>query len=325
MGERGEAEMTVMALDPIEIRILERLNRLSLTRSFTPQVDVDWDAITTDAEYESLYDYWSLLAGTGVDGALDGAARATFVKYQQINLMTITGLLERHAIAALAALYDLDPSQEFSEYVGHFIKEEIYHSTMFRRAAEAIQATIPKGRPLPTRGVDLLLRVLFRFAGLLPGRKLRASLVLLILRFAEQVTIYAHQMVQSRIPRRESLIGQVWAFHALDESRHLAFDEMVLERNRLWRPIAWLPRVLAAPWCVALSVLLNANELWIARQLGICVRWWQVPGLMRRTRAPFKRRVFALLARTLRSEDADPALLPESREQRAESRSAATP
>src|SRR5262249_35204070 len=35
--------------------LLERLNRLSLTRSFTPQLDVDWDAVTTDAEFETLY------------------------------------------------------------------------------------------------------------------------------------------------------------------------------------------------------------------------------------------------------------------------------
>jgi hypothetical protein len=302
------------ALDTIEIRILERLNRLSLTRSFTPQVDVDWSATTTDAEYESLYDAWSLLAGTGVDGGLDASGRVTYVKYQQANLMTFTGLLERHAIATLAALYDLDPSQEFSEYVGHFIKEEIYHYTMFRQAAETILTTIPGGRPLPARAVDRTLRLLFRSVGLLPGRKLRASLTFLVLRFAEQVTIYAHQMVQRRISRRESLVGQVWAFHALDEARHLAFDAMVLERNRLWWPIAWLPRFLAAPWCLALSLLLNANELWIARQVGLRVRWWQLPGLMRRTRAPFKRRVFALLVKTLRGEDGDPDLSAGSRE-----------
>jgi hypothetical protein len=116
------------------------------------------------------------------------------------------------------------------------------------------------------------------------------------------VTIYAYQMVQSRIPRRESLIHQVWAFHALDEARHLAFDAHVLERNRLPRPIAWLPRLLAAPWCVVLSLLLNANEIWMARRLGLRVTLWQLPGLMRRTQAPFKRRVFALLARTLRGQ-----------------------
>jgi hypothetical protein len=141
----------------------------------------------------------------------------------------------------------------------------------------------------------------FRFLGLLPGRKLRTTLAFTILRFAEQVTIYAHQAVQSRLPRRESLVAQVWAFHALDESRHLAFDALILERNRLPRALAWLPLALAVPCCLLLSLCLNANELWIARQLGVRVHLGHLPGLMRRTQAPFKRRVFGLLQDTLRS------------------------
>ena len=72
---------------------LARLNRLSLTRSFTPQTDVDWDAVTTDEEYESLYPVWSLFVGSGLDDKLDSAGRVRFVKYQQMNLMLFTGLL----------------------------------------------------------------------------------------------------------------------------------------------------------------------------------------------------------------------------------------
>jgi hypothetical protein len=284
--------------------ILDRLNRLSLTRSFTPQVDLDWDATTTDAEYESLYSAWSLLEGTGVDAAFHTRARVTFVQYQQMNLMAFTGLLERHAIGALARLYDLDPSHAFSEYVGHFIKEEIYHYTMFTQAVEKIQSSMPGARPLPTRALDRTLRGLFLLMNAVPSQKLRSTLTFTIFRFAEQVTIYAHQMVQSKIPRRDSLINQVWAFHALDEARHLAFDSMILERNRLAWPLAWVPSLLAMPCCVLLSLLLNANEVWIARQLGVRLRLWQLPGLMRRTRAPFKRRVFALLASTLRGQEA---------------------
>jgi hypothetical protein len=288
---------------PFDAQVLERLNRLSLTRSFTPQVDIDWSAETTDAEYEALYSAWSLLEGTGVDAGLDAAARVAFVKYQQMNLMAFTGLLERHAIGALARVYDLDPSEEFSEYIGHFLKEEIYHSMMFERAVRQIQATLPGAQPLPTKGLDRALRSLFWFTNAIPNRKLRSTMTFTILRFAEQVTIYAHQMVQSRIPRRESLVGQIWAFHALDESRHLAFDGMILERNRLPRPLAWLPRLLAVPCCVLLSLLLNANEVWIARQLGVRLSVWQLPWLMQRTKAPFKRRVFGLLAKTARGDE----------------------
>jgi para-aminobenzoate N-oxygenase AurF len=283
--------------------LLDRLNRLSLTRSFTPQVDIDWGATTADEEFEMLYPAWSLLEGTGVAGTESRDFRIRFAKYQQMNLMMFTALLERHAISALARAYDLDRSQSFAEYIGHFIKEEIYHYTMFIKAVAAIQATMPGTRILPTRGVDAAIRWLFRFAGLLPGRKLRSSFTFTIFRFAEQVTMYAAQMVQNRIARRASLVNLIWSFHAQDEARHLAFDSMILERNRLPGPLAALPRLLAAPCCVVLSLLLNANEIWIARQLGVRVRLWQLPRLVRRTRAPFKRRVFGLLAKTLRGDD----------------------
>jgi hypothetical protein len=227
--------------------LLERLNHLSLTRSFTPQVDVDWDADTTDAEYESLYSAWSLFVGTGLDSGLDFAGRVRFVKYQQMNLMLFTGLLERHAIGALARLYDLDARDAFAEYVGHFIKEEIYHHMLFRRAAAKILATMPGVPALPLRALDGTLRWLFRVLGVLPGRRLRSTLTFTIFQFAERVTIAAHQMVQSRIPRRDSFVNQVWAFHALDEARHVAFDNLILERNRLPCLLRWLPPLVAAP------------------------------------------------------------------------------
>jgi hypothetical protein len=291
-------------MNAAELDSLERLNRLSLTRSFTPQTDIDWTATTTDAEYLALYPAWSLLRGSGLDGRLDDAGRVCFAKYQQMNLMLFTGLLERHAIASLARLYDLDDARPFAEYVGHFIKEEIYHDMMFRRAAEAIHATMPGWPPLPMAKVDRSLRWLFRLLRALPGVKLRSTMTFTLFRFAERVTLQAHQMVHAVLPRRDSLVHQVWAYHALDEARHVAFDALVLERNRLWAPLAWLPRVLAVPCCVWLSLLLNANEVWVARRLGVPVRLLQLPGLMRRTTAPFKRRVFALLAQTLRRGDA---------------------
>jgi hypothetical protein len=283
--------------------LLERLNALSLTRSFTPEIDLDWSMETTDAEFESLYRCWSLLEGTGLDRGLDAERRTTFAKYQQANLMAFTGLLERHGVTALARLYDLADTAAFSEYVGHFIKEEIYHHTLFLRAVSRIHATLA-GRPaLPLRGIDGTMRWLFRLLGVLPGRKLRVSMTFILFRFAEQVTIYANRMVEKTIPRRESLIRQIWSYHAMDETRHLAFDALILERSRLPRPFTRLPVLLAVPFALLLSFILNANEVWIARQVGVPVRIWQLPSLMRRTTAPFKRDVFGLLGRTIRGRE----------------------
>lgn len=295
---------TITEALPVDAGVLEKLNRLSITRSFTPQVDVNWTASTTDKEFAALYPAWSLLVGTGADDALDENARIAYSKYQQMNLMLFTGVLERHAIGALANIYDLDPAEEFSEYVGHFLKEEIYHHMMFRRAVAQIQAAMPGAAPLPTAGVERALSLIFGLHCWLPTQRMRSTYAFTVLRFAEQITIYANEMARARLPRREGLVQQVWAFHALDESRHLVFDGMVIERNRLPWPFAWIPKCLAGAACVFLSLLLNANELWAARQQGLRLHWWHLPGLMRRTQAPFKRRAFALITRTLWGEEA---------------------
>ena len=281
-------------IDAYDERLLERLNRSSLTRSFVPQVDIDWNATTTDDEFETLYSSWSLFEGSGLDSRLDFHGRVKFVKYQQMNLMIFSELLERYALTALIKLYDTDTSGAFREYLGHFIKEESYHAIMFRRAAQQIQATMPDCKPLPIRPLDRILRWIFRLLNSLPGKKLRSNVTFTFFRFGELVTLYANQMVKSRIRRKESLIRQVWAYHALDESRHLAFDTMILERTKLRAPLSYAPLLLAVPCSALVSFLINANEIWAARQLGLPTRLWQLPGLMRRTKAPFKRRVFSL-------------------------------
>ena len=284
-----------LAAPPSTVQPLERLNRLSLTRTFTPQTDIDWTAATTEAEYESLYSTTSLLFGTGMDNGLDAPGRAKFVQYQQMNLMSFTGLLERHGIRVLALMYDLEDSQPFTEYLGNFLKEEIYHYTMFDRAVRAIHSTMPGYPALPTRSLERTLAALFGLMTWLPGRKLRANLAFSFFRFAEQVTIYAHEVVDNKIRRRESLINQVWAFHALDEARHLAFDNFVLERYRLRWPLSWAARTLSLVFCFLLAFHINSNEIWAARQVGIRVRGWHLPRLVKQTQAPFKRRVFGLL------------------------------
>jgi hypothetical protein len=291
-----------MTTDPQQSKTespLLRLNRLSLSQSFTPQVDIDWNSETTDEEFAALYAAASLLVGTGRDGHLDQPARARFARYQQMNLMLFTALLERHGIGVLAQMYDQDDSQPFTEYLGNFLKEEIYHYTMFTRAIDKLQESMPGRPPLPALALDRAMRCLFAGIKLLPSSRLRANLAFTFFAFAEQLTIYIHQLVHEQIPRQGGFVNQIWAFHALEEARHLVFDRIMLEQNRLPRALAWLPRLMGGGLCALLALLVNRNELWIARQVGVPVRLWHLPRLMRTTQAPFKRRVFGLLGRVL--------------------------
>lgn len=287
-------------------RVLARLNRGSLERTFTPQTDVDWSATTTDEEFAALYPVWSLLQGTGADQAFTRTDRIDFAKYQQMNLMLFTGLFERHAIRELARLHDLSEAEEFQEYVGHFIKEELYHHVLFVRAVRRIHATMGDRPPLPTRRLDGLLRIIFAGLALLPSRRLRAAVTVSLFRFAEQVTMLAHRVARSTIDRRESLVVQVWGYHALDEARHLVFDDLVLQHFGVGPRWRRLPGLLALPLCVVASLALNANELWAARQLGLTIGIWQLPRLMRRTTALFKRRVFGVLGAVMHDPGAPP-------------------
>ena len=56
-----------------------------------------------------------------------------------------------------------------------------------------------------------------------------------------------------------------------------------------------LARAVSLLSCLLLAFHINANEIWAARQLGLRLHWWHLPRLVKRTRAPFKRRVFGLL------------------------------
>jgi hypothetical protein len=288
------------SLSAADQEMLDQLNRLSLSRSFTPQVDIDWSATTTEPEFAALFSVTSLFAGTRFESAFSTSGRAQFIRYQQMNLMLFTAQLERHGIAALARMYDDDDSQPFTEYLGNFLKEEIYHYTMFTRAIEQIQITLPDLPRLPARRIDLSMRLLFILINLLPGKKLRANLAFRFFQFAEQLTLFINQTVRQEIPRREGFINQIWSYHALDEARHLAFDRMMLERNRLIRPLAWLTTAASGFCCVLLAALVNSNEIWAAQQLGVPARLRHLPELLRTTRAPLKHRIFLYLRTMLK-------------------------
>ncbi len=275
--------------------LLDSLNRDSWRRSFSPALDVDWSETTTPDEYRALYDAWSLLGGTRHEQALDDAGRARFARYQQMNLMLVTALVERHALSNLDALLGESEEPELLEYVAHLIKEETYHYVLFSRAIARILEDDPGLEPLPRRHIDAFLGLSMTLIRWCPFRRVRHALFFRFLRFAEVVTLQAHRFARRAVPRRESLVPRVWALHALDEARHVAFDDLMLRRARLPGPWAGLVERLTFIPCAVASLLLNLNEIWAARRLGVRVGYHELPALVRGTSAPFKRGVFELL------------------------------
>jgi len=294
------ALLTMRGADPLsgdDRAFLAKLNRLALEQSFDPELDIDWDADTSDEEFLALYGAWSLLAGSGKDAHLDAQARIDFARYQQANLMLFTAFLERYGLRVLEKLYDDEDDLAVVEALGHFVKEEVFHHTMFMRAVARLESAMPERPKLPRRHVQLFFRSAFALIALLPFRRLRISTGFLLMEFAEEISIVAHTVSARTVSRKESFAPRVWALHALDEARHLRFDAFIRRRYRPPRLLGLFVKVLAVPLVVFSSALLNANDVWAARQVGARVGLWHLPLLVVKTTAPFKRSVFSSVAR----------------------------
>ncbi len=286
--------MSEATWNDVDSALLSKLNRGSWDKTFSPEADIDWQSPTTPAEFRALYDAWSLLLGSRHDAALDDEGRVRFATYQQMNLMLFTALFERFALSTFEQLYSDDDDDAFQEYVSHLIKEETYHYLLFARAVSALRATDKALLKLPQRHLEWYLRWCMFWMRRLP-RRLRHGTFFFFLRFAEEITLQANTMARRVINREASLVSRVWQLHALDEARHVAFDDLMMRRAALPGPLKGLPRSLTIPLCVGASLLLNLNELWAARRLGVKVSYFELPKLVKNTTAPFKRRVFSIL------------------------------
>ena len=275
--------------------LFEKLNRRSWTNTFSPIHDVDWDSSTTREEFRELYDAWSLLLGSRHEETLDDEQRIRFAQYQQMNLMLGTSIFERCALANIESLYGDDDDPAYHEYITHLIKEESYHFILFSRAIARIRESDTDLQPLPSWPFRAYFSFILFILRYLPSRRLRHGTFFYLLHFVEEVTLQANVMTKRTLDRDESLVLRTWELHAIDESRHVAFDDIMMRNAKLPGVLNKVPLWLVVPLCVGASLLLNINEIWAARKLGVRVGYHELPKLMKRTTAPFKRKVFRLL------------------------------
>jgi hypothetical protein len=264
--------------------------------SFSPQTDVDYTQFTTMDEYTQLYRQWSLFAGAAEETQFSETQKQEYALYQQLNLMRITSLFERYAIENFARLYRVKETPVWSEWITHLIKEECYHDVLFTRTIEATYAHHSHLKRLPEKHWHLFFRITLAMLRLIPFLRLRMLVSFIFFLFAEDITMQAYTVSRKAIARRESLIPLVWEKHAVDEARHVAFDKIMLKHIDAGVVLRSMGLAIALPICIVTSLLLNANEVWAARQLGIRVGYRALPRLMRGTTADFKKRVFKLLS-----------------------------
>jgi hypothetical protein len=114
------------------------------------------------------------------------------------------------------------------------------------------------------------------------------------------VSVHAYAVAKEVVRRRESLVSQVWALHAIDEGRHLQFDRLLLDKLAL-KPIMRIAvRLMAVPFCEMATLAVHRNEAWAARQVGVSVQLRHLLGLLRAPASPFKQRVVGLMREVAR-------------------------
>lgn len=285
-----------------DVAMLRKLNRRSQSHTFSPDRDVDWDSYTTPEEFRELYNAWSLLLGTRYESSLNDEQRIRFAQYQQTILMMGTALFEHYALANIRSLFGDDNTPEYQEYISHLIKEESCHYVLFTRAVARIQEAEPMLREPPSRPFRMYFSFVLFLLRHVPLRRFRHRMFFFLLHFVEDITLQASSMTRRTIKRRDSLVLRVWELHAIDEARHVAFDDVMMNSARLPGVLDKVAIWLTLPLCIGASMLINLNEIWAAKKLGVPVGYLELPKLMKRTTAPFKRKVFRLLSGSHRQE-----------------------
>lgn len=281
-----------------DLERLRRLNRASRSRSFSPEADVDWHSSTSTGEFRALHDAWSLFLGSRHEPAFNDDRRARFARWQQMNLMRFIALFERLAIPVIESFCTNDDPAELREYVSHLVKEELYHYVLFTRAIARMRESDPRMSEPPSWHFELFLAAAMALLRWMPVLRMRRAVFFRFLCFAEGITLVASTVASRVIRRRHSLVRRVWALHAIDEARHVAFDNLVIRHAALPRWADCMACWLTLPLCIGASLLINGNEICGARRLGVRVGYQELPALMRHTTAPFKKRVLSELLRT---------------------------
>jgi P-aminobenzoate N-oxygenase AurF len=209
-------------------RIAERLLRSTATRSYDPELDVNWSAPPT-AGKAFLPEHRSSLYGTALYEQLSPEQRRELGKHEAASVASTGIWLEFVLLRLLAKLaYAGDPASRHVQYALAEMAEECRHSTMFARLIEWM------GTPCyrPPRLVQNLGR-------LMPTVAYGPAMWGAILIGEELTDRYQREMVADE--SIQPLIRMVNRIHIMEEARHIGFARAELARSAARLSRAELP------------------------------------------------------------------------------------
>lgn len=198
--------------------VATRLLAGSVTRSYQPIVDIDWDAALDPAKYFlppqllSLYD-------TPMWHAMNESERIELSRQELANVLSV-GIWFENILnqALLRSLLHDDPTARHPHYALTEIGDETRHMIMFGRAIDTIGA-----RPFRLRGWRLAV------VNVLP-HTFRGSLLWVSALIGEEI-FDALQRRMMADPQLQPMVARLMRIHVTEESRHIRFAREGVRRR----------------------------------------------------------------------------------------------
>ncbi|WP_207840530.1 AurF N-oxygenase family protein [Williamsia soli] len=204
---------------PAREAIATRLLGGSVKRSYSPVVDLDWDAPLEEGKY-FLPPRVCSLYGTDLWNGLTEEQRIEVSRQEMANILSIgiwfENLLNR---ALLQRLMTEDPASASSHYALTEMGDECRHMVMFGRAIERSGAR-PYGMSLPERIIMSLLPF-----------GMRGSLLWVAALVGEEI-FDALQREMLDDPQLQPLVSRLMRIHVTEEARHIGFARDGVVRRR---------------------------------------------------------------------------------------------
>jgi hypothetical protein len=204
---------------PARETIAKRLLAGSVKRSYSPIVDLDWDAPLDEDKY-FLPPRVCSLYGTDLWNSLSEEQRIEMSRQEMANILSVgiwfENLLNR---ALLQRLLSEDPAAAQTHYALTEMGDECRHMVMFGRAIERSGA-----RPYGLLWWERLIMTLLPFG-------MRGSLLWVAALVGEEI-FDALQREMLDDPQLQPLISRLMRIHVTEESRHIGFARDAVVRRR---------------------------------------------------------------------------------------------
>lgn len=209
--------------------VARRLIAGSVTRSYAPVVDIDWEAPLVPGRY-FLPPHVLSLYGTPLWEQLDESQRIELSRQEAANVLSV-GIWFENVLnqALLHALLHDDPSSLHARYVLTEMGDECRHMTMFGRAIEKIGTKPYRLRPHQAFVVSLL------------PKTFRGTMLWVAALIGEEILDATQRRVLDD-PQLQPMISRLMQIHVTEESRHIRLAREGVRRrvaeshrlDRLW-------------------------------------------------------------------------------------------